>query len=114
MDERKYMLHSGNLAHIKLLPEEAEKIAADFASRLEKADYPVRVLIPTDGMRHNTRTGEELYDPEVDEIILRTIREIKNPNVHVTEIPGNMDTEEWGVRAAGEILVALREKGVLS
>ena len=61
MDERIYMMHNANTAHIKLLPDEAEITTARFAARIEKIDYRVKLLIPTDGMRHNTRKGEALY-----------------------------------------------------
>lgn len=57
MDERIYMMHNANTAHIKLLPDEAEITTARFAARIEKIDYRVKLLIPTDGMRHNTRKG---------------------------------------------------------
>ena len=113
MDERRYMMHNGNIAHIKLLPEEAGKIAAVFAGRLEKASYPVRVLVPTMGMRHNTMEGEDLYDPEVDEIIIRTIDGIQNENVRIEKIPGNLDTRQWGIEAAHRMLDALRERGII-
>ncbi len=113
MDERKYMMHNSNTAHIKLLPEEAEQIAGIFAERLEKAAYPVQVLVPTQGMRHNTMEGEELYDPEVDEIILSAIDGIRNENVRIEKIPGNLDTKQWGIEAAHRMLDALRERGII-
>lgn len=107
MDERKYMNHNGNTYHIKLLPEETPAEAERFASRIEKADYPVRVLLPTDGMRHNTRPGEELYDPRVDQIIIDRIMKIDNPNVKIITVPGNLDTEEWGIQAARHMIEVL-------
>ena len=61
MDERKYMLHNANTAHIKILPEEAEALGRILAERLSKVTYPVKLLIPTKGMRHNTQAGQELY-----------------------------------------------------
>ena len=79
MDERIYMMHNANTAHIKLLPDEAEITTARFAARIEKIDYPVKLLIPTDGMRHNTRKGEALYYKEVDDIIIRQLKEIRIP-----------------------------------
>ena len=45
-------------------------------------------------MRHNTRKGEALYYKEVDDIIIRQLKEIRNPNVEIITIPGNLDTEE--------------------
>lgn len=107
MEERVYMMHNARTAHIKLLPDEAEETTKHFTERIEKIDYPVKLLIPTDGMRHNTRKGEELYEPKVDEIILSKIREIKNPNIEIITIQGNLDTEEWGIAAANYMIQEL-------
>lgn len=113
MDERVYMMHNASAAHIKLLPDEAEITTARFVDRIEKIDYPVKLLIPTDGMRNNTRKGEELYYPEVDEIIIRQLHAIKNPNVEIITVPGNLDTKEWGIAAAHHMVDELRERGVI-
>ena len=113
MDERVYMMHNANTAHIKLLPDEAEITTQRFVDRVNKIDYPVKLLIPTDGMRHNTRKGEELYYHEVDEIILGKIKNIANPNVEIITIPGNLDTKEWGIQAAHHMIVELKERGVI-
>lgn len=112
MDQRVYMMHNANTAHIKLLPDEAEITTDRFAARIEKIDYPVKLLIPTDGMRHNTRKGEELYYKEVDDIIIRRLRKIRNPNVEIVTIPGNLDTEAWGIEAAHHMVDELKERGV--
>ena len=68
MDERKYMMHNADTAHIKILPDEGKQVAEIVAERLNRVDYHIRLLIPTDGMRHNTRKGEELYNKEVDDL----------------------------------------------
>jgi len=113
MDERVYMLHNATMAHIKLLPDEARITADRLVERLEKIDYPVKLLIPTDGMRHNTRKGEELYYKEVDDIIITRVKELKNDNVEIITIPGNLDTVEWGIQAAHHMIDELKERGVI-
>lgn len=113
MDERVYMLHNATMAHIKLLPDEARIVADRLVERLEKIDYPVKLLIPTDGMRHNTRKGEELYYKEVDDIIITRVKELQNSNVEIITIPGNLDTVEWGIQAAHHMIDELKERGVI-
>ena len=107
MEERVYMMHNHNMAHIKLLPEEAEQVADEVRERLSHVDYPVRLLLPTEGMRGNTRQGEELYCPEVDKKLLEGLGSIQNPWITVEEIPGNLNTEEWGIQAAKRMLEEL-------
>lgn len=111
MDERVYMYHNATTAHIKILPDEAEITADRVIERIDKIDYPVKLLLPTDGMRHNTREGEELYYKEVDDIILNKLRGIKNPNVEIITVPGNLDTKEWGIQAAHHMIDELKAAG---
>lgn len=113
MEERVYMLHNATMAHIKILPDEAEEVAKRMTDRLQKIDYPVKLLLPTEGMRHNTREGEELYYKEVDDTILRAMRENGNGNIEIITVPGNLDTKEWGIQAAHYMIDELRERGVI-
>lgn len=113
MDERKYMLHNANTAHIKILPEEAEALGKILAERLSKVNYPVKLLIPTKGMRHNTEVGQELYSPESDSVLIQTIIDNVNDNVEVIVIPHNLDTKEFGVKAAHYIIEEMKQRGKL-
>lgn len=109
MDERVYMMHNHKMAHIKILPDEARSIAREVKDRLAAVDYPVRLLLPTEGMRGNTGPGEELYQPEVDAALLGELKMLKNPWVQIKEISGNLNTESWGREAAREMLEELKE-----
>ena len=113
MDERKYMLHNANTAHIKILPEEAKALGEIVAERLSKVTYPVKLLIPTKGMRHNTEKGEELYSPESDSVLIHTIIDKVNDNIEVIVIPHNLDTREFGVKAAHYIIDEMKLRGKL-
>lgn len=113
MEERVYMYHNAKTAHIKILPDEAKITVQRVSERIQKIDYPVKLLLPTDGMRHNTQKGQELYYKEVDDIIIDGLKSIQNPNVKIITVPGNMDTKEWGVQAAHHMIETLKESGKL-
>ncbi|TAH74807.1 MAG: UPF0261 family protein [Anaerolineaceae bacterium] len=114
MDERKYMMHNADTAHIKILPDEAKEVAKIVVDKLETVDYHIKLLIPTDGMRHNTQEGQELYYKEVDDILINNIKnKIKNKNVEIITIPGNLDTKEWGIKAAHHMIEELKQSGRL-
>ena len=113
MDERKYMLHNANTAYIKILPEEAEALGKILAERLSKVTYPVKLLIPTKGMRHNTLVGQELYSPESDNVLIKTIIDNVNDNIEVIVIPHNLDTKEFGIKAAHYIIDEMKIRGKL-
>lgn len=100
--------HNATTVHIKISKEEAADIGQIVADRLNTADYPIKLLIPTDGMRHNTTKGEALYDPEADKVLVDTLLENIKEHVEVVTIEGNLDTKEWGVQAAQIMLDVMK------
>ncbi len=111
LESRKTYDHNADTVHIKISKEEAVDIAKIVARRLNTADYPVKLLIPTDGMRHNTTKGEALYDPEADKALIDTLKANLNSNIEVVEMEGNLDTPEWGLKAAKIMLDVMKERG---
>jgi len=107
------MLHNANTAHIKILPDEAEALGKIIAERLSKVNYPIKLLIPTKGMRHNTGVGEELYAPETDNVLINTIVDHVNDNVEIILIPHNLDTKEFGAKAAYYMIEEMKQRGRL-
>ncbi len=110
MDERVYNMHNPSLAHIKILPDEAKKIGKIFAERLNLAAQGVLLLLPTEGMRKNTRKDGNLYSPETDNALLSAILSHVGPNVRIETIPGNIDDEAWGKAAARAMADELRRR----
>lgn len=100
MDERVYNMHNELLAHIKILPEEAAQVGRIFAQRLNHAKRPVTLVLPTEGMRKNTRPGENLYSKETDEALLRAICENVADGVTIVRQEGNLNDKDWGRRIA--------------
>lgn len=111
MDQRVYNMHNATLAHIKILPDEAEQVGRIFAQRLNLAVEGVTLLIPTDGMRKNTRPGENLYCKETDDALIRAITEHVNENVRVSFIEGNLNDAQWGRKAARVMADELARRG---
>ena len=109
LDNRRYNMHNGQLAHIKITPKEAEGVGKLFAERFAGASDKVGLLLPTKGMRANTKQGESLYAPEVDASLIKAIIENLPKGVAVKQIEGNLNEEAWGRQAACE-LVAMLEK----
>ena len=64
-------------------------------------------------MRHNTLEGQELYEPKSDSVLIQTIIENVNDNVGVIVIPHNLDTPEFGVKAAHYIVDEMKKQGKL-
>lgn len=111
MEERRYNMHNGTLAHIKILPDEAGEIGKMLAERLNLARAGVRLLLPTDGMRKNAARGESLYSKETDEALLNAITENISETVRVEWLEGNLDDAAWGRRAARAMAEELEQRG---
>jgi len=112
MDERVYNMHNATLAHIKLLPDEAEELGRIFASRLSATEVPLKLVFPTEGMRKNTRPGGNLYSPETDAALLGSIRDNCSQLVEIIELEGNLNDEDWGRRIAHIMAEELKKRGV--
>ncbi len=114
IDKRKYIRHNAQLAHIKILREEAPDVARIVAERLNRSVGEVTLLIPTNGFRKNTRPGEPLYDKEVDDAIVATLlANITTDRVIVKYVDANLNEEAFGVAAAEEMIAILKRRGKL-
>ncbi len=112
MDQRKVLLHNPDIAHIKILKDEAKQVAGLVSERLSRVDYPVKFLFPTEGMRSNTREGQALYDKETDLVLIKSILNSLNDHIERVCIPGNLDTKEWGIQAAHYMAEELEQNSV--
>lgn len=113
MDERVYNMHNATYAHIKILPDEAKKIGEIVAKRLNLASEGVTLLIPTNGMRKDTKPGERLFNKDVDDTLIQSITENVGKNVKVQYLEGNLNDADWGVRAAHAMIDELKRRGKL-
>ena len=111
MNERVYNMHNAQLAHIKILPDEAVEVGKIFAERLNRSSIPVTLVLPTEGMRKDTRKGGNLYCKETDDALLGTILKNIGPNVRVQVLEGNLNDVEWGRKIAGIMAEELVKKG---
>ena len=57
--------------------------------------------------------GGELYSPESDSVLIETIIDNVNDNIEVIVIPHNLDTREFGVKAAHYIIDEMKLRGKL-
>jgi uncharacterized protein (UPF0261 family) len=104
--DRRINWHNQNLAQVKVLPEEGERIARLIAARLNAARGPVVVLCPTRGLRAMGGPGESFADPEVDRAVVDTLRSELGPQIDVRELADNINGPAF-VRAAIEAFTGL-------
>ena len=111
LNKRIYNMHNAQLAHIKIFPDEAAAVGKIFAERLNRSPIPVTLVLPSEGMRKDTRKGGNLYCKETDDALLRTILKTIGPNVRVQVLEGNLNDVAWGKKIAGIMADELTRKG---
>ena len=104
-ERRKYDLDKFR-TWIRLSGEELKEVAGAFAAKLNQASGPVSVVIPQKGWSSVDSPENPTYDPEEDQVFVKTLREQLDTGISIVEIPANMEDEAFAqavVTAALEI-----------
>lgn len=107
LKDRKYVMHNSVLAHIKIKKDEAKEIGKILGERISKSKIEIEMLVPTNGFRINAKEGETLSDKEVDDLLIKTIKETSENKVKITYIDGNLNEKQWGIKAANKMIEVL-------
>jgi uncharacterized protein (UPF0261 family) len=92
---------------VRISPDELREVAKAFKEKLNKAEGPVKVLIPQRGWSSVDYPGNATYDPEEDQVFVEELQDGLNPGIEVLEIDANMEDPEFArgvVEAAIKIL----------
>jgi len=93
-DRRKYDLDKFR-TWIRLSPNELREVAGVFAEKLNKANGPVRVLIPLDGWSAVDFAGNPTYDPKEDRVFVQILRDKLTKDIEILEVNANMEDPEF-------------------
>lgn len=106
--QRKFTLHNQDIAHIKLFPDEAAQAARIVVARLADVRGNAVMILPLKGLRAETRAGERLYDPEVDEAIFDVFRKELNKNITLIELDAHLSDPIFSQTAADALIGLLK------
>jgi uncharacterized protein (UPF0261 family) len=70
-------------------------VADAMAQKLNKAQGPVKIVIPLGGWSSIDARGTDMYDPDIDRAFVNEIKKQLNPAIEVTEVDADLDTEEF-------------------
>lgn len=93
--DRQYYFHNAGIIHSKIKKEEAEKLGQVIAERLNQATGPLKVILPLKGFCEAGAEGRELYNKEVDEILITVLKENLNSSVDVIEVDANINDKAF-------------------
>jgi len=103
MLERKHIYHNSDLIHIKLLKSEIVKVGDLIAKRLNESDGPVTLIIPLQGFRAGTGKGEPLYDPDIDQALISTLKAKVKESIKIIEVDSNINDDKFSFLVLNEM-----------
>ncbi len=92
---------------VRMNAEGLLRVAPVYADKLNKAQGPVKFLVPLRGWSAPDREGGPLYEPETDRIFIDELRKRLKPEIEIREIDSNIEDPvfaEAAVAAFEEIM----------
>jgi uncharacterized protein (UPF0261 family) len=93
---RKLHVHNEHVTLMRTTPEENVRFAEWIANKLNKAQSPVRVLIPERGVSALDAEGKPFHDPDSDKVLFEALEgKLTSPMVDVTRCPMHINDEAF-------------------
>jgi uncharacterized protein (UPF0261 family) len=80
---------------VRLSKEEMVLVADTMADKLNKAQGPVKILIPLGGWSSLDRKGTDFYDPELDRTFVDELKKKLKRDIEVKEVDIDLDSPEF-------------------
>lgn len=103
-ESRKIYYHNSSTLHVKAIMEEIKKGGELLVSRLNEFTGPVTVVMANNGFRANAMYGGELYDPQIDRLLMDIVASGVKKSIKVVEVNANANDPIFGETAAREFL----------
>ncbi|MDP1989503.1 MAG: Tm-1-like ATP-binding domain-containing protein [Syntrophales bacterium] len=95
MLKRKYIVHNSFLTLVRLSKEELARAAVLTADRLNRAKGPTHVFIPLRGFSYPDHEGRAHWDPEVNEVFIRTLKSRLSPRIQYDELDWHINDDAF-------------------
>ena len=89
--------------------EENELLGKTLAEKVNRSIASVKVLLPMGGISKISAEGGDFYEPEIDALLFKTIKENLKDSIEVEEVKANINTTDFAEQAVKSLL-ALIEK----
>ena len=109
--QRKSVLHNANIYHSKIVEEEAVTLCKLVCERLGTTDKPVTMVVPAKGCCQTTAVDGPIYDPEIDELMIKTFKENVPDNVKLVIVDAGVNDVEFASVVAREFKELVRLYG---
>jgi uncharacterized protein (UPF0261 family) len=106
--ERLLYKHNPTVTLMRTTPEECAELGRVIAQKLNRAQGPLTVFVPLEGVSLIATEGQVFHDPAADEALFGALREHLDPDVEVRELELDVNDPEFA-NAMADRLHALYE-----
>jgi len=105
--QRQLYRHNDNVTLMRTTLAECRDIGREIVRKLEKAQGPVKVLLPLQGVSAIDREGESFHDPAAREALFSEIRR-GLAGEQVVDVDAHINDDEFATKAATTLLAMMR------
>jgi uncharacterized protein (UPF0261 family) len=93
-------IHSHDIRFcIRMESEEMKQFAQIIGEKLNRSKGPTHILIPKKGWSEADKVGMDLFDPKTDQIFVKELKKIINPNIPIEEVDVHISDPAFALRA---------------
>jgi uncharacterized protein (UPF0261 family) len=107
---RKLYVHNSTVTLMRTTPEECAAIGRITAARLNRANGPVTVLIPLQGVSAIDKLGGPFYSPEALAAYRGAVKAVLSPAIELVELDAHINDESFA-RTATDLLLQSLDAG---
>lgn len=100
---RNYIVHNRNITLVRATAEEMVLAAHFLARKLNRAQGPVKVLVPLKGFSEPDAEGKQFYDPAANRRFLKTLKGELAGRIPLLELDYHINSDEFVARGAKEM-----------
>jgi uncharacterized protein (UPF0261 family) len=104
---RKLYVHNSTVTLMRTTPEECAAIGRITAARLNRANGPVTVLIPLQGVSAIDKLGGPFYSPEALAAYRGAVKAVLSPAIELVELDAHINDESFARTATDLLLQSL-------
>jgi uncharacterized protein (UPF0261 family) len=102
--ERNLYVHNPTITLMRTTPDECREIAAIIARKLNAATGPTVLFVPLRGVSMIATEGQPFHDPEADEALFGTLRElVDTTKVEVHEVDADVNDQAFALAMADRL-----------
>jgi uncharacterized protein (UPF0261 family) len=102
------------LSLVKVTAEEMDEIGRVMAAKLNRAQGPTKLMVPLRGLSMYAKPGQAMFDPEVDAVLLSSLKKHLSPAIALEEVDMHINDPEFAAHTVAALLELMPPPASLS